>query len=148
MITRSIFWGIDAEETNQRVLDCFEAAKEKHLSLLHGTEGEMAQAVRRFFVRWNPEKASGCEAVKEKWEDITDGGNLIFCMGINYAQDDPFIQKAWEEARNASSEEGQTGICLVTGKEAQISRIHKTIKGVPGAQSQRRCTCFIQCAGF
>lgn len=127
--------GIDKDGTNQRVLDCFEAAKEKHLSLLSGIEGEMAQAVRRFFVRWNPEKASECEAVREKWEDITDGSNLIFCMGIDYAQDDPYIQEAWEEARNVSSEGGQTGICLVTGKEAEISRIHKTIKGVPGAQS-------------
>ena len=27
------------------------------------------------------------------------------------------------------------GICLVTGKKAEISRIHKAIKGVPGAQS-------------
>lgn len=56
-------------------------------------------------------------------------------MGINYAQDDPFIQETWETARNESSEDGQIGTCLVTGKEAEISRIHKTIKGVPGAQS-------------
>ena len=127
--------GIDAEGSNQRVRDCFEAAKKKHLSLLREIEGEMAEAVRRFFETWDPEKASECAEIKERWEDITDGGNLIFCMGINYAQDDPFIQTAWENARNKSSEDGQTGICLVTGKEAEISRIHKTIKGVPGAQS-------------
>ena len=127
--------GIDAEGSNQRVRDCFEAAKKKHLSLLREIEGEMAEAVRRFFETWDPEKASECAEIKERWEDITDGGNLIFCMGINYAQDDPFIQEAWENVRNKSSEDGQTGICLVTGKEAEISRIHKTIKGVPGAQS-------------
>lgn len=127
--------GIDAEGSNQRVRDCFEAAKKKHLLLLREIEGEMAEAVRRFFETWDPEKASECAEIKERWEDITDGGNLIFCMGINYAQDDTFIQKAWENARNKSSEDGQTGICLVTGKEAEISRIHKTIKGVPGAQS-------------
>lgn len=127
--------GIDADGTNQRVLDCFEAAKEKHLSLLRETEGEMAEAVRNFFETWDPEKASECAEIKERWEALTNGGNLIFCMGINYAQDDPFIQEAWENVRNKSSEDGQTGICLVTGKEAEISRIHKTIKGVPGAQS-------------
>ena len=127
--------GIDADGTNQRVLDCFEAAKEKHLSLLRETEGEMAEAVRNFFETWDPEKASECAEIKERWEALTDGGNLIFCMGINYAQDDPFIQEAWENVRNKSSEDGQTGICLVTGKAAEISRIHKTIKGVPGAQS-------------
>lgn len=43
--------GIDAEGTNQRVRDCFEAAKEKHLSLLRETEGEMAEAVRNFLRR-------------------------------------------------------------------------------------------------
>mgnify|MGYP005765598725 FL=1 len=127
--------GIDADGTNQRVLDCFEAAKEKHLSLLRETEGEMAEAVRNFFETWDPEKAAECAEIKERWEELTDGGNLIFCMGINYAQDDPFIQEAWENVRNKSSEDGQTGICLVTGKAAEISRIHKTIKGVPGAQS-------------
>ena len=126
--------GIDAEGTNQRVLDCFEAAKKKHLSLLSETEGEMAEAVRSFFKAWDPEKASECAEIKERWEDLTDGGNLIFCMGINYAQDDPFIQDAWENARNESAEDEKMGICLVTGKKAQISRIHKKIKGVPNAQ--------------
>lgn len=127
--------GIDARGTNQRILDCFYAAKEKHLSLLQNTGGEMAQAVRLFFETWDPQKADECEEVKEKWEDITDGGNLIFCMGIHYAQDDPCIREAWEQAGNVSSEDAETGICLVTGKETEISRIHKTIKGVPGAQS-------------
>lgn len=127
--------GIDADGTNQRILNCFEAAKEKHLSLLSGIKGDMAQAVRSFFENWDSEKASECDEIREKWEDITDGGNLIFCMGMNYAQDDPFIQEAWESSRSTSSEEGQTGTCLVTGQKAEISRIHKTIKGVPGAQS-------------
>ena len=127
--------GIDKNGTNQRVLECFEAAKKRHLWLLRETLGDMAQAVKNFFKTWNPEKAEECDEIREKWEEITDGGNLIFCMGLKYAQDDPCIQETWEAARNALSEDEQTGICLVTGKEALISRIHKTIKGVPGAQS-------------
>lgn len=127
--------GIDKNGTNQRVLECFEAAKKRHLWLLRETLGDMAQAVKNFFETWNPEKAEECDEIREKWEEITDGGNLIFCMGLKYAQDDPCIQETWEAARNALSEDEQTGICLVTGKEALISRIHKTIKGVPGAQS-------------
>ena len=65
--------GIDAEGTNQRVRDCFEAAKEKHLSLLRETEGEMAEAVRNFFETWDPEKASECAEIEERWEELTDG---------------------------------------------------------------------------
>ena len=127
--------GIDKNGTNQRVLECFEAAKKRHLWLLRETIGNMAHAVKNFFQTWNPEKAEEYDEIREKWEEITDGGNLIFCMGLKYAQDDPCIQETWEAARNALSEDEQTGICLVTGKEALISRIHKTIKGVPGAQS-------------
>lgn len=126
--------GIDAEGINQRVLDRFEAAKKKHLALLRRTEGEMAQAVRCFFETWDPEKASENDEIREKWENITDGGNLIFCMGNNYAQNDPYIKATWENARNESLEDEQTGICLVTGRKTQISRIHKKIKGVPNAQ--------------
>ncbi|MFQ7311542.1 MULTISPECIES: type I-C CRISPR-associated protein Cas8c/Csd1 [Oscillospiraceae] len=128
--------GIDAEGTNQRIEDCFEAAKERHLSLLQGVEGEMAEAVRRFFETWDPKEAKNCNEVQERWEDITDGGNLIFCMeAIRHAQDDPAIAEAWEQSREKLSKDVETGVCLVTGKRSGISRIHKTIKGVPGAQS-------------
>ena len=127
--------GIDAEGTNQRLTDCFEAAKEKHLTLLKDVNSEMAQAVCRFFESWDPRRAEENNEIQDHWDDITDGGNLIFCREINYAQDDPAIQEAWERARDSSDESEQMGICLVTGKQAEISRIHKTIKGVPGAQS-------------
>lgn len=126
--------GIDADEQNKRVLDCFQAAKKRHLDILQGVEGEMAQAIRLYFENWEPQKAVECEAVQEKWEDLTDGGNLVFCMGEAYAQNDPFITEAWEQVCNVSGGEVE-GICLVTGKRTEISRIHKTIKGVPGAQS-------------
>lgn len=126
--------GIDAEGGNPRVLDCFQAAKERHLVILQGVKGEMAQAVRLFFETWKPEAAMDCEAVREHWDDITDGGNLVFCMGAVDAQEDPSIQEAWEKARD-TAEKGPEGICLVTGKRTEISRIHRTIKGVLGAQS-------------
>ena len=128
------FLGIDAQGSGTRIQECFQAARKRHLELLRGVEGEMAQAVRLFFENWNPQEAADCGPVKENWEDVTDGGNLIFCMGIEEAQDDPMIQEAWEQARGESGE-GPEGICLVTGKRSEISRIHRTIKGVPGAQS-------------
>lgn len=126
--------GIDAEGTQGRVRDCFQAAKERHLDLLQGVEGDMAQAVRLYFQNWNPQAALDCEEIKASWEEITDGGNLIFCMGTRYAQEDPAIVQEWDRRRNVS-EGGIEGICLVTGEKTEISRIHKTIKGVPGAQS-------------
>lgn len=55
-------------------------------------------------------------------------------MGMDYAQDDSDIKAAWENSIEANGEE-QTGICLVTGERTEIARIHRGIKGVPGAQS-------------
>lgn len=126
--------GIDAEGTNQRVLDCFQAAKEKHLSLLANVHSEMAEAVKKYFEKWEPEHAADNPKLLEDWDEITEGGNLIFCMGLDYAQDDSEIKSAWEQVLAAGSEQ-VTGTCLVTGEKAEITRIHNTIKGVPGAQS-------------
>lgn len=126
--------GIDAAGMNPRILDCFQAAKERHLALLEGVDGEAARAVRLFFENWNPMEAASCGAVKENWEEITDGGNLVFCVGGAYAQDDPLIREAWDRKRQERNESAQ-GICLVTGKRTEIARIHRVIKGVLGAQS-------------
>ena len=132
------FLGIDREmeddNKKRRALECFHAAREKHLLLLDGVKGEMAQAIRLYFENWEPEKAAENEEIKEIWDDLTDGGNLIFCMGMKWAQEDADIKNAWEESQKKSGEETE-GICLVTGQKSPIPRIHKTIKGVPGAQS-------------
>lgn len=129
--------GIDKEmdeKSRQRAKDCFSAAKEKHLSLLHEIKGEMSQAICRFFETWNPDQAMEHPEIKENWENITDGGNLVFCMGREFAQEDLQIKEAWEAEHSISRGEAE-GICLVTGEKTEIARIHKTIKGVPGAQS-------------
>ena len=127
-------FGVDKSGTGKRITECFEAAKEKHLKLLENTSGEMSQAICAFFYKWNPEKAKENTAVLENWEEITDGGNLIFCMDEKYAQDDKEIEQIWN-AENKLSETDTSGICLVTGEKTEISRIHRNIKGVPGAQS-------------
>lgn len=128
------FLGIDADGTGQRVIECFQAAKARHLSILKDSESMMAKAICRHFEHWNPETAQENPVVKEHWEELNDGGNLIFGMGGHYAQDDEQIKRIWEKQQE-QKEEGQVGICLVTGQKTKIARIHRGIKGVPGAQS-------------
>lgn len=55
-------------------------------------------------------------------------------MGMEYAQNDEKIKAVWENSI-LQKEEGRTGTCLVTGQKTKIARIHRGIKGVPGAQS-------------
>lgn len=126
--------GIDSTGTSQRIKECFLAARDKHCSILQDSKGRMAKAIIRYFEQWNPDNANVNQVIKAHWEDLTDGGNLIFCMESDYAQEDEEIKKIWNIYQDNNS--GLVdGICLVTGEKAEISRIHRGIKGVPGAQS-------------
>ncbi len=126
--------GIDSTGTSQRIKECFMAARDKHCSILQDSNGRMAKAIIRYFEQWNPDNADVNPVIKAHWEDLTDGENLIFCMKNEYAQEDEEIKKIWHIYQEYNS--GLVdGICLVTGEKAEISRIHRGIKGVPGAQS-------------
>lgn len=126
--------GIDSTGTSQRIKECFMAARDKHCSILQDSKGRMAKAIIRYFEQWNPDNADVNPVIKAHWEDLTVGGNLIFCMKNEYAQEDEEIKKIWHIYQENNS--GLVdGICLVTGEKAEISRIHRGIKGVPGAQS-------------
>lgn len=128
------FLGIDGDGIQKRTIECFESAKERHLMLLEEANGKMARAICLFFKNWKPECADENLSVKEHWDELNEGGNLIFCMKAIYAQDEKEIQDIWEEYLK-KQKQGKQGICLVTAQRAEIARIHRGIKGVPGAQS-------------
>ena len=112
------------EKNKKRAEECFRAAKEKHLLLLSRAEGDMAKAVCLFFEKWNPAEAMEHPEIRENWEEITDGGNLILGKGIEFAQDDAEIKEIWNDYKAEETEEAQ-GICLVTGERTEIARIHR-----------------------
>lgn len=128
------FLGIDNNGTNDRMLECFQAAKEKHIALLKDIEEPIARAICNFFLSWNPKIARENYYVDEKWDELNDGGNIIFCIGTDEAQDNIKIKEVWNNNIKQAGED-KKGICLVTGEKTEIARIHRGIKGVPGAQS-------------
>lgn len=126
--------GIDQDGVNAGSRERFEAAREKHLEVLKQSNGVMAKAICQYFANWNPETALKNSKVKEHFDELNEGGNVVFSMGALYAQEDEEIQQAWECYRQQEISDS-TGICLVTGKETEIVRTHRGIRGVPGAQS-------------
>lgn len=130
----SYFLGADNKGKPKRSMECFQCAKEKHQIILKNADSRISKAIQNFFEVWEPEKAQEHPIIQKYKDELFAGGNLIFCVDGEFAQDDPQIKEAWETYVQ-ELEEGPEGICLVTGKRAEIARIHGTIKGIQGAQS-------------
>lgn len=130
----SYLLGMDKKGKPERSRDCFQCARQKHIQVLEGVNSPAAQAVTGFFERWDPLAAQGEPALAEYYEEIMEGGNMIFFVNETYVQDDPAVRQAWESWQD-EQEGGEEGICLVTGKRGRIERIHGNIKGGQGAQS-------------
>ena len=126
--------GIDAKGKPERTAQCFAAAKALHLELLREVPGEAAAAVRHFFETWQPAQAAALPALAECIDDVLKGGNLIFLCADHFVQDDPDVQKAWQQYRDRTGNEPPIR-CLVTGQQAPLARLHPSIKGVAGARS-------------
>ena len=56
--------GIDGKGKPERAMQCFAAAKELHLAILQNVPGQAAQAVRNFFINWDPKAAEQYQAFR------------------------------------------------------------------------------------
>ncbi len=128
------FLGIDRKGRPERAKQCFQAACSRHLDILKSCHGKAAQAVKAHFENWDIESGESYEAFAADKEELFSGVNLVFLYDGKYVQDDPEIQKAWENYCN-QNEVDEKGLCMVTGEIDEIARIHTAVKGVPGAQS-------------
>ena len=126
-------FGID-EKMSLRTLECFKAAKKKHLDILDVVDSPVVQTVCNFFRSWDPEQALDQPAVAKLAEEFYKGGNLVFEVDGEYVHDNEEVRRAWMDYSSVPYEM-VTGRCLITGEEAEIARTHGKIKGVPGAQS-------------
>lgn len=128
----SYILGVDAEDKQKRSEARFHASAELHHRLLDGINTSTAKAILAFFDNWNPKEAKTHPALADCWQDIMEGGNLVFRIGGSFAQEDPEIQEAWNSSYGES--QGQRQQCLVTGKMDVPEAVHPMIKGVSGAQ--------------
>ena len=125
--------GVDAKPKPERSEKCFRACAEFHHELLDDVNSPIAAALLSFFDKWNPKEARNHPALADCWDDLMKGGNLIFRVNGQFAQDDPAIRAAWDAHYNQVQGENQQ--CLVTGKMDVPEAVHPVIKGVTGAQS-------------
>ena len=131
----SYILGADKKGKPKRSLECFQACKTLHETLLVSVEEPAARALLSYFDHWQPEKLTEHPAfAHQDMEDLLASANLIFRYRGRYLHEIPAIRQAWQDYYN-NSQDSQQFPCLVTGKLAPVAQLHPSIKGIYGAQS-------------
>ena len=131
----SYILGADKKGKPKRSLECFQACKTLHETMLVSVEEPAARALLSFFDHWQPEKLTEHPAfAHQDMEDLLASANLIFRYRGRYLHEIPAIRQAWQDYYN-NSQDSQQFPCLVTGKLAPVAQLHPSIKGIYGAQS-------------
>lgn len=117
------------ENDGKRTAEEHSAFKKLHLRRLADTEDPGLLALRSFLESWRPEQFDDAPFV----ENMLDS-NIVFRLD---GEQRYVHEREAAKALVAQSDHGDAtrALCLVTGKDAPIRRLHPTIKGVDGAQS-------------
>ena len=129
----SYLLGVDEKGKPERSRSCFHACAQLHHQLLDELPTPAAKAILSFFDSWQPELAQEHTSLKDCWQELMKGANLVFRVDGMFAQEDPMIRSAWDAHYGDISGEKQQ--CLVTGNLDVAEPVHPTVKGVAGAQS-------------
>ena len=130
----SYILGQDNKGKPKRTAECFDAARKLHIKLLAAADSAPAHAIAAFFTNWNPQEADTVPAFAEHREELLAGDNLCFLYNGKIVAEDPEIQAAWQRSYEEDGE-GETEVCLVTGRESVPELVHPAIKKVRDAQS-------------
>lgn len=113
------------------------AFKQLHLDLLAKQDDVGLQALRQFLMDWKPEYFSQAPFSTDHVDT-----NVVFKLDgeMGRIHESPAAKRLWLSLLKpeGNSEEGanaNTGMCLITGEHATLSRLHPAIKGVYGGQS-------------
>lgn len=124
--------GADKKGKAERLYKTFDAFKTLQHTIGNTVQDDRMQALLSFLDSWQPENAESLPL----WDEMA-GLNVVFKIDgeTAYIHDSPAIRDAWL-THAAPSSNDMRGMCLVTGNgDAPISRLHPSIKGIPGTQT-------------
>lgn len=125
--------GQKREKKIERLTNEHAAFVKRHLDALSDSDDPGLIALRLFIQSWRPE-----QFVEQVWSADVKDQNVVFALeserrGDVYLHDRPAAKSLWEKL--GASDESVKAVCLITGEEALVVRLHSAIKGVWGAQS-------------
>ena len=114
---------------SSRVLREHAAFKDFHERLLASSSDEGALALLQFLKGWRAEEYDSLAHAQEMLDT-----NIVFRLEgeRQFPHERSSVKQIW--LNHLAAEEGASGLCLVTGEQTSIARLHPSVKGVAGAQ--------------
>lgn len=121
--------------TSKRSEQEHEAFKTLHQNALKGVEDAGLKALLSFLDNWSPDNFTD-NAHFSRHSDAMRDANVVFRLAgePRFLHERPAARDAWQRQQATGAADSQ-GMCLVTGQQAPLARLHPAIKGVNGAQS-------------
>lgn len=136
--TAAYIFGSDRKGKPERNRQCFEASKTLHREILDDNNSIASKAIKRYFENLDIDNVEkylmdiGCS--DNVITDIFKNGANVALMPLGkLATDYNDICLCWDEYN--SNNTSDCGLCIVTGKQLSIAKLHPSIKGVRGGQS-------------
>jgi len=123
---------LGASATSKRADKEHEAFKVLHQQSLADTDDPGLKAFLAFLSAWNPENFAAAPFKKEMLDT-----NVVFRLDGEKAclHERPAAQKVRATLLASQEEDALFGTCLVTGEQSTLARLHASIKGVLGSQT-------------
>lgn len=127
--------GADSKGKADRSREAFEAFTEFHQKMAELIDDDGLHAVCKFLSKWKPADAASVIGKFAEWEDVQDT-NVIFQLknARQYVHQSAAVKKGWLKFIGSDTDIVR-GLCLVSGQDAPLARLHPAIQGVAGAQS-------------
>lgn len=122
--------GADARDKPDRALQAHDEFRKLAHRIGDGVDDAGMKAVLRFLDAWKPSDAPTLAL----WSEMI-GQNLVFRLQGDrcFVHERPAVRAAWSNNCAAKAPDAE-GMCLITGSEGSLARLHPAIKGVAGAQ--------------
>lgn len=111
------------------------AFKARHETELAKSDDPGLKALLAFLASWKPDDFTENTLFKAHGDNILDT-NIAFRLDgeLGYLHERPAARQLYSEIMK-HNDGGNTGICLVTGSQKELARLHPSIKGIRGTQN-------------
>jgi CRISPR-associated protein Csd1 len=123
--------GADLKEKPERLCEKSKRFRELQKEVAGNLEDAGMRAVILFLDKWDPQDVPRLKY----WKEMA-GLNVVFRLDgeSRFVHEGPQVRSRWISYSTSNSSE-LVGMCLVTGDEGPVARLHQSIKGVPGSQT-------------